>query len=176
MLGTSHHQDDSHDSVPLTDIKLGDFGFATSDTNSDEYKGSGAYMAPEILKKQTYDCKSADVFSLGVLFFLMVVGKYPFTSSNENDCLYRLVHLNKMELFWRTAVRNREFVKQISPEFKDLVSMMISPDALARPSMCEVKAHPWFTYSTSSEAEMHLEIESIHAKIIEKNDQFVSFH
>jgi serine/threonine protein kinase len=157
-------------------IKLGDFGFATKDIESNEQKGSGYYMAPEINNRETYNCKSVDIFALGVLFFMMVVGKYPFTSANIIDCLYKLIYLNKIELFWRTAVRNRQFAKQISPEFKEMVTLMLSVDPMERPTITEIKAMSWFSGKTLSKDEAEIEIEKIQQSNLKKNEEYVSFH
>jgi len=55
-------------------VKLADFGFATfSDTDKlNEYRGTKTYMAPEIKESETYDGKKADVFSIGVILFIIV--------------------------------------------------------------------------------------------------------
>jgi serine/threonine protein kinase len=53
---------------------LADFGLAAfSDTDKlDEYRGTKTYMAPEIKECETYDGKKADVFSIGVILFIIV--------------------------------------------------------------------------------------------------------
>lgn len=43
--------------------------------------GSPIYMAPEILKGETYSIKS-DIWSLGVVLFRMLYGFCPFESNN----------------------------------------------------------------------------------------------
>ena len=43
--------------------------------------GSPIYMAPEILKNESYDTK-ADVWSLGVTFYEMLFGKCPYEAKN----------------------------------------------------------------------------------------------
>lgn len=43
--------------------------------------GSPIYMAPEILKGETYTIK-ADIWSLGVVLFRMLFGYCPYQSSN----------------------------------------------------------------------------------------------
>ena len=42
-------------------------------------------MAPEIQKGERYDGKSADIFSMGVVIFILVVGYLPFSEATETD-------------------------------------------------------------------------------------------
>ena len=64
-----------------------DFGYATNEhiTKLSETRGSKFYMPPEINEEKEYDGKSADIFSLGVLLFGLVVGKYPFGEFADKD-------------------------------------------------------------------------------------------
>jgi len=64
--------------------KIADFGFARYKEEDKLLKtmcGSPLYMAPEIIKKQHYT-ESADIWSVGVLFFQMLTGTQPFECSN----------------------------------------------------------------------------------------------
>lgn len=67
-------------------IKLTDFGFATKFSN--EYKetlslGSPLYMAPEICAEQEYDNK-VDVWSVGVITYVLLTGVPPFVNRSGN--------------------------------------------------------------------------------------------
>ena len=63
-----------------TDCKVADFGLAVRATESLTSRcGSPGYVAPEILKGHQYGCK-VDVFSLGVILFILLSGKPPFTA------------------------------------------------------------------------------------------------
>jgi len=62
----------------IEDFKIADFGLATQVKAGLTLRcGSPGYIAPEILRKQTYNCK-ADVFSIGVICFIMLTGQTPF--------------------------------------------------------------------------------------------------
>ena len=61
------------------DIKLTDFGFATYSADQlSAYGGTASYMAPEVHERKKYDGNASDVFSLGVILFLLVIGNFPF--------------------------------------------------------------------------------------------------
>ena len=73
-------------------LKLLDFGFA-QDQNIDKlskYRGTKTYMAPEIRNREIYDGTQADVFSAGVLLFILVVGNFPFTYASLKEPYYQL--------------------------------------------------------------------------------------
>lgn len=72
-------------------IKIIDFGFSvkvSSDKKLNIFCGTPSYMAPEIVKKTEYFGKSADIWSLGILLYVMLFGKFPFRGKDDND-LYR---------------------------------------------------------------------------------------
>ena len=65
-------------------LKLCDFGFSTYASNPVFKKlGTEAYMAPEIHNARFIPCdaRKADVFSLGILFFIFAFGAPPFHSA-----------------------------------------------------------------------------------------------
>ena len=42
------------------------------------YRGTATYMAPEIKEGKPYDGLQADIFSAGVILFILALGIYPF--------------------------------------------------------------------------------------------------
>ena len=88
------HRDVKADNLLLYDIdvqsgpmiKLADFSFAKVIKEEGQEKltlGSRLYMAPELIKKETYNEK-VDIWAVGVLaFYLMTFGSYPFPGINK---------------------------------------------------------------------------------------------
>ena len=68
-------------------IKLFDFGYATFNNTHrlNTMKGTVPYMAPEIIEGKTYDGPKADIFSAGVILFIMMQGIFPFNSAHKSD-------------------------------------------------------------------------------------------
>jgi len=75
------------------DIKISDFGlskiFAPKE-KSDEPFGTISYAAPEVLLGENYD-RSVDIWSLGVVTYLLVSGTLPFDDDNEDLILERAI-------------------------------------------------------------------------------------
>ncbi|XP_030071515.1 testis-specific serine/threonine-protein kinase 3-like [Microcaecilia unicolor] len=118
--------------------KLTDFGFATfinGNILSSTYCGSTAYAAPEILQGQPYDAFKADIWSLGVVLYLMVTGYMPF---DDND-LTKLLKLQKQPLEFPPS-------HPLSIFCKDIISCMLSRNPHKRISINNLVEHPWFRH------------------------------
>ena len=74
-------------------IKLIDFGFAVK-TDKETYQnlfcGSPSYMAPEIVNKENYIAQYSDIWSLGVLLFSMLYGRFPFKAQNQKELFEKI--------------------------------------------------------------------------------------
>ncbi|KAL0863271.1 hypothetical protein Bca101_042389 [Brassica carinata] len=74
------------DGSPAPRLKICDFGYSKSSVLHSQPKstvGTPAYIAPEVLLRQEYDGKIADVWSCGVTLYVMLVGAYPFEDPDE---------------------------------------------------------------------------------------------
>ena len=74
-------------------LKLIDFGFACSLSGSSgngfceasEKVGTQGFIAPEIMMECSYQPTVADIFSLGVIIFIMCTGVQPFRDAHTSD-------------------------------------------------------------------------------------------
>ncbi|KAK7820044.1 hypothetical protein U0070_022576 [Myodes glareolus] len=74
-------------------VKLCDFGLATQLTEGqmlEELWGTLPYLAPEILAGTPYDAMAGDMWSLGVVFNVLVTGKLPYVASTP-EAMYHLI-------------------------------------------------------------------------------------
>ena len=114
--------------------------------------GSDTYCSPEIRRSymEGYDGIKSDIFSLGVLLFVIRVGKFPFKYSIYNDKRYRLIMEKDYESYWNGFKK-----ENLSEEFKDLINHLICYDPDDRFSLDEVLRHPWIiknsNYSENNE-------------------------
>ena len=99
--------------------------------------GTAYYVAPEVLKKSGYD-KDIDWWSVGVIFFEMLVGYAPFCSKETTEVCYKVLN-------WKDFLNIPKKVK-ISEEAKDLIYKLInnSDDRLGKNGSEEIKRHPFF--------------------------------
>ena len=114
-------------------VKLADFGFSRLLDETEFAKtilGSPLNMAPEILEAVPYTSK-ADIWSLGVCFYQLLFGRFPYVGSDLND------------LYWNIKKGDLEFPEEvsISSEAKDIIQRMLIADPENRISWFEIFSH-----------------------------------
>ena len=75
-------------------VKIIDFGFGIickSDTYQKLFCGTKSYMPPEIVKKEKYIASYSDIWSLGVLFYAMLFGVFPFKGKDDDDLFDKII-------------------------------------------------------------------------------------
>ncbi|CAK62506.1 unnamed protein product (macronuclear) [Paramecium tetraurelia] len=96
--------------------------------------GTPYYLAPEILRSNGYDEK-VDVWSCGVILYILLIGKAPFRGKNRYETL-QLAQQAKIEF-------NAQIIQRISQDALDLIKLMIEKDPNKRISMKEAMSHSW---------------------------------
>ena len=139
-------------------IKLSDFGLAkvsdklyeqntVKDTNFNPKKlthkklyscvGTAYYVAPEVLNKKGYG-KEIDWWSVGVIFFEMLVGYAPFCAQDTQEVCFKILNYDKYLQVPSEII--------LSEEALDLIKRMINDPGkrLGKNGSDEIKAHPFF--------------------------------
>jgi serine/threonine-protein kinase HSL1 (negative regulator of Swe1 kinase) len=117
-------------------VKLIDFGMAALQADGKLLTtpcGSPHYAAPEVVSAKPYDGKKADVWSCGVILYVMLTGSTPFNYGEGSDIRY----------LFRDIAKARYFMPEdLSPEAKDLIRRIFVVDPKQRITMDEVWDHP----------------------------------
>ncbi|CAJ0564778.1 unnamed protein product, partial [Mesorhabditis spiculigera] len=82
-------------------VKLGDFGFSRvlkKGEKSDTFCGSKIYVAPEILRGQKYGGNAVDIWSMGIVLYIMVTGVMPYDEGNLQKMVERqMTHMVRLD-------------------------------------------------------------------------------
>jgi serine/threonine protein kinase len=121
-------------------LKLADFGFACykSIDSLKSYRGTMTYMAPEIKEGKVYKGSQVDMFSIGVILFIIVQGIFPFKEARKEEFFYNLLLTGQFDTYF-TKVNGHG----LSGEFKELILSLFSYDGDRRPTLEELKTSAW---------------------------------
>ncbi|RHY07647.1 hypothetical protein DYB37_006506 [Aphanomyces astaci] len=126
-------------------LKVSDFGLSMeTDQRRDHAVGKSFYMAPEMHSGESYDPVLADVWSIGVMLFIMLTGSPPVDSSEVSDPVMQFVH----EKGWRSLVHEWDFDDVVSEDALDLMENILQVDPLKRWTLAQVVAHPFLQSSS----------------------------
>lgn len=140
--------------VPLPLIKVCDFGYSKAEFESAAKSkvGTLTYMAPEVLtNSESYDGKMADIWSCGVMLFIMLCGKYPFGCTRPNhistaaDMFQMLQRMQRSEYYIPQDV-------YLTDECRDILSQLLNPAPTKRITTEGILTHPWFQLNLPEKA------------------------
>jgi len=124
------------------DLKVSDFGLSALQQDSGaRFRGDGllhtacgtpAYVAPEVLLKSGYDGAKADIWSCGVILFVLLAGYLPFSDTNLMLLYRKITQSNYMCPPW------------FSVEARKLLARMLDPNPRTRITIAKITANPWF--------------------------------
>lgn len=115
-------------------VKLADFGMAALETKGKLLEtscGSPHYASPEIVNGLKYHGSASDVWSCGVILYVLLSGTLPFDDENIQILLSKV----------QGAVY--EMPQNLSYESKDLISKMLTVDPTKRISIYNILNHPF---------------------------------
>ncbi|VDO29966.1 unnamed protein product [Haemonchus placei] len=115
-------------------VKLTDFGFSNLFEPGEQLRtacGSLAYSAPEILLGDAYDAPAVDVWSLGVILFMLVCGRLPFQEANDSETLTKI-----LDCRYSTP-------DHLSNACRNLIQRMLVRDPSKRAGLAEIASNAW---------------------------------
>ena len=124
--------------------KICDFGLATIEETSTLWVGTEAYMAPEVNSGERYEPKQVDLFSLGVILFVMATCSFPYRRAHESDQLFRNIVDKDFNSFW-TVHESVSGGKVLPDSMKLLITDLLSIDPEERPDFDTIWMSSWFT-------------------------------
>ncbi|OMH80000.1 Carbon catabolite-derepressing protein kinase [Zancudomyces culisetae] len=117
--------------IPIPCVKLIDFGLANFFSQKglmETFCGSLPYTAPEILRGDPYFGPEIDVWSLGVMLYVMITGKFPFEDPSQNKN-YEKIMRGRFKLY-----------EYMSRELKSLLRSMLEPNIGSRITIEKLRA------------------------------------
>ena len=139
------HRDLKPENVLMTsdkddgDIRILDFGLSKISIPNEkctEPYGTLSYCAPEIILDEPYN-KEVDMWSLGVMTYLMVSGRLPFNSEDENKIARKIA-------FDEPDYEKNSCWKSLSYECIDFIKKLLNKDPKKRMIIEDAVKHPWF--------------------------------
>lgn len=117
------------------DVKITDFGFSRTYVGGQLLStacGSPYYAAPEMLAREEYDPLLCDLWSCGVILYMMVCGRLPFEDPSV-AIMYQKI---------RSAECNMP--TDLSEDLRSLLGGILSADPAQRPTIAAIREHPWY--------------------------------
>jgi serine/threonine-protein kinase HSL1, negative regulator of Swe1 kinase len=137
-----HHRDLKPENILLdkstATLKLVDFGMAALQPQGRFLStpcGSPHYAAPEVIRTKSYDGSKADIWSCGVILFVMLCGHPPFNFSGDDNDL--------KELFRTIVTADYIMPDYLGGEAADLIRRILVPDPKKRITIEEIWRHPF---------------------------------
>ncbi|XP_073453726.1 protein kinase C delta type-like [Aquarana catesbeiana] len=127
--------------------RIADFGLSAKGvTESKRIKGrmgTPNYMAPEILQKIDY-FTMVDYFSLGIIIYMMALGKHPFIAVKDNEEQIRK----------KIIEMNPQYPRGMNHNLRNLLTRLLWKDQDGRKQqVCDIRSHPFFKTINWAEVE-----------------------
>ncbi|CAH2069536.1 unnamed protein product [Thlaspi arvense] len=136
-----YHRDIKPENLLLDDnenLKVSDFGLsALADCKRQDGLlhttcGTPAYVAPEVINRKGYDGTKADIWSCGVVLFVLLAGYLPFHDSNL------------MEMYRKIGKAEFKAPSWFAPEVRRLLCKMLDPNPETRITIAKIRESSWF--------------------------------
>lgn len=150
-------------------LKISDFGLSALPQQGVELLyttcGTPNYVAPEVLSNRGYDGAAADVWSCGIILYVLMAGYLPFEET-DLPTLYTKIKAAEFSCpFW------------FSPGATSLIQKIIDPNPQTRIKIDGIKRDPWFRKNyraVRAKADEVVNLDDVRAVFDDIEDAFVS--
>ncbi|CDH49169.1 camk camkl kin1 protein kinase [Lichtheimia corymbifera JMRC:FSU:9682] len=128
-------------------VKIIDFGLSNLFSPRDHlstFCGSLYFAAPELLNAKAYTGPEVDVWSFGIVLYVLVCGKVPFDDQSM-PALHAKIKRGHVE-----------YPSHLSSECKNLLSRMLVTNPNHRGTISEISVHPWMNRGYDGPVDNHL--------------------
>ncbi|GLE06222.1 hypothetical protein PINS_up015464 [Pythium insidiosum] len=145
------HRDISLENILVRDGRavIADFGLSITRNVSEgettattfqcnDVVGKNYYMAPEVVAQAMYDPTKADIWSVGISFFILLTSSPPFEMATPDDTGFRYVARHGLKAVFKAW----DLSDAVSEATQDLLQQMTAIDPTKRPSIDEILSHP----------------------------------
>ncbi|KAH8488884.1 hypothetical protein Peur_059490 [Populus x canadensis] len=152
-------------------LKVSDFGLSAL---SQQLQGDGLlhtacgtpnYVAPEVLKDKGYDGTASDVWSCGVILYVLMAGYLPFDETSL------------MALYLKICSADFTFPSWFSSGAKKLIKRILDPEPLTRITVAEIIEDEWFKKGyrpPQFEQEEHVNVDDVDAVFNDSKEHLVT--
>ena len=139
-------------------LKLSDFGLSNMTESDDAVLqtecGTKSYMAPEIISHQAYSGAAVDVWSAGVVLFIMLCGNPPFDIAARTDWWFNAISMNRYDRFWAAHLRAAAHMRT-NAIAQNYVNGILRPNPADRPTLDQLKNEEWYKFPILSDSELY---------------------
>merc|ERR1719300_1422968 len=119
------------------------------------YVGTRGFRDPELIKKVKEYTKACDIFSMGVVLFVMLTGYMPCNTADKSDTWYAPL--------MKSPPDEKKFWKQhkgcgVPKECRSLVAAMLAYKPKSRATIKQIKEHPWWNGKVVEQKELKARI------------------
>ncbi|KAI8622023.1 kinase-like domain-containing protein [Chytriomyces sp. MP71] len=149
-------------------VKITDFGVSevfrapleTVSKKSEGECGSGPYMAPEVFIQKEYEADMIDVWSIGIIYYVMLYNSIPWSIAKLSDARFKHYRDSKIK-FWPIA--------RLPPHPRKIIFGMLEPDVSQRLKISTVLSSDWVKSISSCQAGMPVEAQNhSHVSLLQK--------
>ncbi|KAJ1292420.1 hypothetical protein BS78_02G390100 [Paspalum vaginatum] len=142
-----------------SNLKVSDFGLSAlaecrrQDGLLHTTCGTPAYVAPEVINRKGYDGAKADIWSCGVILFVLLAGYLPFHDKNL------------MNMYKKIGKAEFKCPDWFSTDVRRLLTRILDPNPSTRISMEKIMANSWFKKGLDAKL-LRYNIQTKHAPLV----------